>query len=86
MKFSVVMPQLGLTMTEGTVSQWLRKPGDKVQKGEFLFVVSTDKADMEVESMTEGTLSEIVVEAGKTVPVGTVIAYIERPENETGSF
>src|SRR5579875_2157465 len=48
MKFSVVMPQLGLTMTEGTVSQWLRKPGDKVQKGEFLFVVSTDKAEMKL--------------------------------------
>lgn len=85
MKDPVVMPQLGLTMTEGTVSKWIRKPGDKVAKGEFLFVVSTDKADMEVESMTEGTLSEIVVEAGKAVPVGTVIAYIEKAGDEADS-
>ena len=82
MKVSVVMPQLGLTMTEGTVSEWIKKPGDKVEKGEFLFAVSTDKADMEVESMAEGTLSDIVVEAGKTVPVGAVIAHIEEPGEE----
>ncbi len=77
MGVSVLMPQLGLTMTEGTVGEWLRKPGDSVHKGETLFIVSTDKADMEVESLVEGTLSRIVIEAGKTVPVGTVIAYIE---------
>jgi pyruvate dehydrogenase E2 component (dihydrolipoyllysine-residue acetyltransferase) len=79
MKVSVLMPQLGLTMTEGTVCEWIKQPGDKVEKGEFLLTVSTDKADMEVESMTAGTLSQIVVEAGNTVPVGSVIAYIERP-------
>jgi pyruvate dehydrogenase E2 component (dihydrolipoamide acetyltransferase) len=84
MKVSIVMPQLGLTMTEGTISEWIKKPGDKVEKAEFLFTVSTDKADMEVESMAEGSLSEIVVEAGKTVPVGTVIAYIEKPGEEDG--
>ncbi|HUZ47925.1 MAG TPA: dihydrolipoamide acetyltransferase family protein [Terriglobia bacterium] len=78
MRVSVVMPQLGLTMTEGTVSEWIKKPGERVEKGEFLFTASTDKADMEVESMAEGTLSEIVVEIGKAVPVGTVIAYIEK--------
>lgn len=77
MRVSVVMPQLGLTMTEGTVSEWIKKPGDKVTKGEFLFIVSTDKADMEVESISEGILSEILVETGKAVPVGTVIAYLE---------
>ncbi len=83
MRVSVVMPQLGLTMTEGTVSEWIKKPGERVEKGEFLFTVSTDKADMEVESMAEGTLSEIVVEAGKAVPVGTVIAYIQKAGAET---
>jgi len=83
MDISVVMPQLGLTMTEGTVTAWLKKPGDKVAQGEMLFVVSTDKADMEVESLTEGTLKQIVVELGRTVPVGTVIAYLEKPGGET---
>lgn len=72
----VVMPQLGLTMTEGSVAQWLKKPGDMVRKGEMLFVVSTDKADMEVESLDEGELTQIVIEPGNTVPVGTVIAYL----------
>lgn len=85
MRVSVVMPQLGLTMTEGTVSEWIKKPGERVEKGEFLFTVSTDKADMEVESMAEGTLSEIVVEAGKAVPVGTVIAYLQKAGAETVS-
>ncbi len=75
----VVMPQLGLTMTEGSVSTWLKKIGEPVAKGEMLFVVSTDKADMEVESLLEGVFAQIVVETGKEVPVGTVIAYLERP-------
>ncbi len=82
MNVPVVMPQLGLTMTEGTVSEWLRKPGDLVRKGDLLFVVSTDKADMEVESLAEGTLAQIVIERGRTVPVGTVIAYLEKPGGE----
>lgn len=76
MSVPVVMPQLGLTMTEGSVAEWLKKPGDAVHKGEMLFVVSTDKADMEVESLDEGELAQIVVEPGITVPVGTVIAYL----------
>jgi pyruvate dehydrogenase E2 component (dihydrolipoamide acetyltransferase) len=73
------MPQLGLTMTEGTVNQWLKKPGDSIEKGEMLFIVATDKAEMEVESMVAGTLQQIVVEPGTTAPVGTIIAYIEPP-------
>src|ERR1039458_10716664 len=76
MNLPVVMPQLGLTMTEGSVSEWLKKPGELVRKGEMLFVVSTDKADMEVESLDEGKLVQIVVEPGNVVPVGTVIAYL----------
>jgi pyruvate dehydrogenase E2 component (dihydrolipoamide acetyltransferase) len=77
MQVPVVMPQLGLTMTEGAVSEWLKKPGDDVKRNEIIFVVSTDKADMEVESTDTGTLATIVVEKGKMVPVGTVIAYLE---------
>ncbi len=76
MSVPVVMPQLGLTMTEGSVAEWLKKPGEMVGKGEMLFVVSTDKADMEVESLDAGKLVQIVVEPGKVVPVGTVIAYL----------
>jgi pyruvate dehydrogenase E2 component (dihydrolipoamide acetyltransferase) len=76
MNVPVVMPQLGLTMTEGSVSAWLKKPGEFVRKGEMLFVVSTDKTDMEVESLDDGTLVQIVVEPGTVVPVGTVIAYL----------
>lgn len=75
----VVMPQMGLTMTEGSVSEWLKKPGDFVRKGEMLFVVSTDKADMEIESLDEGKLAQIVVQPGNVVPVGTVIAYLGEP-------
>ena len=83
MSVPVVMPQLGLTMTEGSVSEWLKKPGDLVRKGEMLFVVSTDKADMEVESLDEGKLAQIVVQPGNVVPVGTVIAYLGGPGEET---
>ena len=82
MKVPVVMPQLGLTMTEGSVNAWLMKTGDAVHKGDMLFVVSTDKADMEVESLDEGSLSEIVVQPGNVVPVGTVIAYLTKPGDE----
>ena len=82
MKVPVVMPQLGLTMTEGSVNTWLMKIGDTVHKGDMLFVVSTDKADMEIESLDEGVLSEIVVELGNVVPVGTVIAYLSQPGDE----
>jgi len=77
MAVPIVMPQLGLTMMEGTVSQWLKKPGDFVENGEMLFIVATDKIEMEVESMMAGTLQQIVVEPGMTVSVGTVLAYIE---------
>jgi len=82
MSVSIVMPQLGLTMTEGKVSEWLKKPGEFVRKGEMLFIVSTDKTDMEVESLDEGTLAEIIVQPGNVVPVGTVIALLSRPGGE----
>ena len=82
MRIPVVMPQLGLTMTEGSVSQWLKKSGDFVEKGEVLFIVATDKAELEVESTVTGTLQQIVVEPGTTVPVGTVLACVEGPAGE----
>lgn len=76
MSVEIVMPQLGLTMTEGSVSTWLKKPGDAIKKDEIILAVSTDKVDMDVESPSDGTLGEILIETGITVPVGTVLAHI----------
>jgi pyruvate dehydrogenase E2 component (dihydrolipoamide acetyltransferase) len=78
----IVMPQLGLTMTEGTVSEWLKKPGDFIRKNEPVLMVSTDKVEMEVESLVEGTLGEILVQAGTTVPVGTTLANLQGGEED----
>jgi pyruvate dehydrogenase E2 component (dihydrolipoamide acetyltransferase) len=73
----IVMPQLGLTMTEGAVSAWMKKPGDKVERGEILFLVQTDKVEMEVESFVTGFVDSILVEPEIVVTVGTVIATVE---------
>ena len=70
----VILPQLGETVTEGTITQWFKKVGDTVAEDEPLFEVSTDKVDTEVPSPVSGTLIEIRVEEGETVDVGTVIA------------
>jgi pyruvate dehydrogenase E2 component (dihydrolipoyllysine-residue acetyltransferase) len=75
MACEIVMPQLGLTMTEGSVNAWVKQPGERVEKGEMLFTVSTDKVDMEVESTGSGFLNTLV-DLGMTVPVGTVIAVL----------
>ena len=72
----VLMPQLGETVTEGTVIAWHKAAGDPVKSDEILFEVSTDKVDTEVPAPADGVLSEILVEAGKTVPVGTRLAVI----------
>src|SRR5271154_7200227 len=76
MSVKITMPQLGLTMTEGTVGAWLKKPGDSVKKDDIVLTITTDKVDMDVESPADGTLEKIVVEIGETVPVGTVLAYL----------
>ncbi len=73
----VVMPQLGETVTEGTVVTWHRKPGDKVKADELLFDVETDKVAMEVPAPASGVLKEILVAEGATVAVGTRLAVIE---------
>src|SRR5690554_5256081 len=72
----VQMPQLGETVTEGTITRWFKQVGDTVAEDEPLFEVSTDKVDSEVPSPLSGTLSEILVEEGDTVDVGTVLARI----------
>ncbi|HSB85485.1 MAG TPA: dihydrolipoamide acetyltransferase family protein [Ilumatobacteraceae bacterium] len=72
----VTLPQLGETVTEGTITRWFKKVGDAVSADEPLFEVSTDKVDTEVPSPISGTVSEIRAQEGDTVPVGTVIAVV----------
>jgi pyruvate dehydrogenase E2 component (dihydrolipoamide acetyltransferase) len=82
MIYEVFMPALSSTMTEGKIVSWVKEPGDKVEKGETVVVVESDKADMDVESFYEGYLGAIVVPAGETAPVGDAIALIAETEAE----
>ena len=70
MPSEIVMPKLGLTMTEGLIVEWKKAEGDQVKKGEILFVLETEKVTYEVESPEDGILGKIHVQAGETVPVG----------------
>ena len=72
----VTLPQLGETVTEGTITQWFKSVGDTVAADEPLFEVSTDKVDTEVPSPVAGVLSEIRVAEGETVEVGAVVAVV----------
>src|SRR5215211_28820 len=72
----ITMPQLGETVTEGTITRWAKKVGDAVKEDEILFEVSTDKVDSEVPSPMSGVITSIVVAEGETVPVGAVLAVI----------
>ncbi|WP_414526715.1 dihydrolipoamide acetyltransferase family protein [Nodularia chucula] len=78
----VFMPALSSTMTEGKIVSWVKSPGDKVEKGETVVVVESDKADMDVETFYEGYLAHIIVQAGDSAPVGSAIAYIAETEAE----
>src|SRR6516164_11605101 len=73
----VVMPQMGESIVEGTLTKWLKKPGERIERDEPLFEISTDKVDTEIPSPAAGTLSEILVEEGKTVGINTVVARID---------
>src|SRR5438105_964031 len=80
----ITMPQLGETVTEGTITRWAKQVGDQVQEDEVLFEVSTDKVDSEVPSPASGYLAEILVPEGETVDVGTKLAVIaDTPPGET---
>src|SRR5215469_11301656 len=72
----VVMPQMGESIVEGTLTKWLKKPGEHVERDEPLFEISTDKVDTEIPAPAAGTLSEVLVEEGKTVGINTVVARI----------
>jgi pyruvate dehydrogenase E2 component (dihydrolipoamide acetyltransferase) len=79
MSFTVTMPQLGETVTEGTILRWAKSPGEAISEDEVLLEISTDKVDTEVPSPTAGTILEILVPEGQTVPVGTALAVIGEP-------
>ena len=81
----VTMPQLGESVAEGTIGKWLKKPGDHVAKYEPLLEVITDKVNAEVPSPVEGTLTQILVEEGATVPNNAEIAIIETADEAGAS-
>ena len=85
MPTDVIMPQMGESIFEGTITKWLKKPGDSVQRDEPLFEISTDKVDAEIPSPAAGTLSEIKVEAGNTVQINTVVAVIGESDGAVAS-
>ena len=79
------MPALSSTMTEGKIVEWLKNPGDKVERGESVLVVESDKADMDVESFQDGYLAAVLMPAGSTAPVGETIGLIVENEDEIAS-
>src|SRR5690348_5008400 len=83
MPTDVVMPQMGESIFEGTITKWLKKPGEKVERDEPLFEISTDKVDAEIPSPAAGVLKEIKVADGTTVQINTVVAVID--ESGTGA-
>ncbi len=85
MATKVLMPKLSDTMTEGTINEWLKKEGDRVEAGEALATVETDKATMELESYSSGVLRKITVQAGGVAPVGDLIAVIAEPKEDIAS-
>jgi 2-oxoglutarate dehydrogenase E2 component (dihydrolipoamide succinyltransferase) len=76
-RVDVLMPQMGESIAEGTLSKWLKKVGDEVKRDEPLFEISTDKVDAEIPAPTAGVLAEIKVQEGQTVPVQTLVAVLE---------
>jgi 2-oxoglutarate dehydrogenase E2 component (dihydrolipoamide succinyltransferase) len=77
MSVDVIMPQMGESIFEGTITKWLKKPGDRIERDEPLFEISTDKVDAEIPAPSAGVLKEIKVSEGQTVPIQTVVAVIE---------
>lgn len=83
--FELKMPKLGESVTEGTIGKWLKKPGDTVSKYDLLVEVQTDKVNTEIPSPVSGTLREVKVEEGQTVPIGTLLAIFDTAEAETAA-
>jgi len=85
MAVDVVMPQMGESIFEGTITKWLKKPGDKVERDEPLFEISTDKVDAEIPSPSAGVLKEIKIAEGQTVPIQTIVAVIDGAGSATAT-
>src|SRR5437899_7247889 len=84
-RIDVLMPQMGESIAEGTVSRWMKKVGEEVKRDEPIFEISTDKVDAEIPAPAAGVLAEIKVKEGQTVPVQTVVAVIETEKSAAGS-
>src|SRR6266540_1517757 len=84
-RVDVLMPQMGESIAEGTLSKWLKKVGDTVKRDEPLFEISTDKVDAEIPAPAAGVLAEIKVQEGQTVPVQTLVAVLETEAGATAS-
>jgi len=82
MAFTLTMPEVGETVTEGTIERWLKQPGDKVEKYEPIVEINTDKVNVELPCPVTGTLTEILVREGETIPVGASLATLETAEGE----
>jgi len=78
MEVEVIMPRLGQEMTKGTIIEWYKKEGDRVDKEEALFLVDTEKATIDVEAEVAGVLKKILVSENEEAPVGQVVAIIEK--------
>jgi pyruvate dehydrogenase E2 component (dihydrolipoamide acetyltransferase) len=85
MPTDVIMPQMGESITEGTITKWLKKPGDTIQRDEPLFEISTDKVDAEIPSPSAGTLKEIKIAEGTTVQINTIVATIDEAGSGSAS-
>ena len=86
MPINITMPALSPTMEEGTLSKWLKKPGDTIESGDVIAEIETDKATMEVEAVDEGTLAKILVEEGtEGVKVNAVIAVLAEDGEDVGN-
>src|SRR6058998_3005578 len=84
-RVDVLMPQMGESIAEGTLSKWLKKLGDEVKRDEPLFEISTDKVDAEIPAPSAGVLAEIKVQEGQIVPVQTLVAVIETDKSAVSS-
>src|SRR6185369_5960877 len=76
-RIDVIMPQMGESIAEGTLSRWMKKVGEEVKRDEPIFEISTDKVDAEIPAPSNGVLAEVLVTEGQTVPVQTVVARLE---------
>src|SRR5215210_3527492 len=85
MSTEIVMPQMGESIAEGTITRWLKKVGDRVERDEPLFEISTDKVDAEIPSPAAGTLTEIKFKEGETVEVNTVVAVLDGANGATAA-